>query len=459
MSKVVSINPSTEEVYGELPETPYAELQGIVRAARTEHTWRNTEMSQRIHWVMKLTHLLEQRKEIIVRTMAEEMGKPLKAGRHEVDLAIKRIQAYCKQIPGFLEDEILFEDASEKNMITFPPLGVVGVISPWNAPVFVPLAMLVPPLLCGNNVIWKPSEYTSFTGLRLHELFDSLKEEDFPERAFQMIVGGKETGRHLVESDVHMIALTGSIRAGKEVMRNSAERLHKIILELGGKDPALVLEDADLEKAAREIVKSSTMYTGQVCFGVERVYCYSSVYEEFVDLCVEETKKIIVGDPLQEEIDMGPFAVKFQMEKVLLHVQDALEKGATLMYGGEKLERKGYFMVPGVMTGVNHGMKIMQEETFGPITPIMRVENEEEMVRLANDSIYGLTASIWTSHLKKGEEIARKIEAGTVEINRHGMSKPGCPWGGCKLSGIGRIYSKEGIREFTNVKHVWVVKN
>lgn len=458
MSKVFSINPSTEEVYGEMPETSYAEIHESVKTARVDHTWSNIEMNGRVHWMMKFTHLLEQRKEIIARTMTEEMGKPLKAGRHEVDLAVKRIQAYCKQIPGFLEDEIIFEDVVEKNVVTFSPLDVVAVISPWNAPVFIPLAMIIPPLLCGNNVIWKPSEYTSFTGLRLSELFDSLKDEGFPEKAFQMIVGGKEVGRSLVENDVDMIALTGSVRAGKEVMRNSSEKLHKIVLELGGKDPALVLEDADLEKAAREIVKSSTMYTGQVCFGVERVYCHASVYDTFVDLCIRENEKLVVGDPLHEETDMGPFAVKFQMEKVLLQVEDALQKGAKLLFGGKKLERKGYFMTPGVMTEVHHGMKIMQEETFGPITPVMKCDSVEEMISLANDSMYGLTASVWAQDLRKGEEIARKIEAGTVEINRHGMSKPGCPWGGCKMSGIGRIYSKEGIREFCNVKHVWVVK-
>lgn len=456
---MVSINPATEEIYGELPETSFSQLRDMVAAAKKESAWRRKSTGERVDEIIKLGHLLEQRKEIIARTMAEEMGKPLKAGRHEIDLAVKRIQAYCKQVPGFLDDEILFEDEKEKNMVTFDPLGVVGVISPWNSPIFVSLAMIVPPLLCGNAVLWKPSEHTSFTGLRLNELFDSLKDKSFPGHAFQMIVGGKDVGKKLVESDVDMVALTGSVQAGKEVMRNSADKLHKIVLELGGKDPALVLGDADLDKAAREIVRSSTLYTGQVCFGVERVYCHSSVFDAFVEKCVEETKKLKVGDPLQEESDIGPFAVKFQMEKVLEHLRDALEKGAKLVYGGKKLQGKGYFMEPGVMTGVLHGMKIMQEETFGPITPIMKCDDVEEMINLANDSIYGLTASVWTKDMKKGEEIARRIEAGTVEINRHGMSKPGCPWGGCKQSGIGRIYSKEGTREFCNIKHVWCVKS
>lgn len=234
--------------------------------------------------------------------------------------------------------------------------------------------------------------------------------------------------------------------------------MHRFVLELGGKDPAIILDDANLEIAAKEIVKSGTMYTGQICFGVERVYCLPGIYDKFIEKCVEEIKKIKVGNPLSEETDMGPFSVKFQMEKVVEQIRDALIRGAKLIYGGERLGERGYFISPGIMINVNHKMKIMKEETFGPMIPVMKVSSIEEAITLANDSEYGLTASIWTSDIKKGEEIALKIEAGTLEINRHGMSKPGCPWGGYKMSGFGRIYSRDGTRNLTNVKHIWVVK-
>ena len=458
MTKIVSINPTTEEIYGELEESSDSEIFQKVENARREKSWQSKSVIERVEIVRKLVELLDLKKEQIAKVMACEMGKPLKAGRHEIEIAKKRILDYCKLIPEFIADDILFESDLEKNLVVFEPLGIVAVISPWNAPVFVSLAMIIPPLLCGNNILWKPSEYSSFVGLEIMKLFDELKKEGLSEGTFQIVIGGKEVGRKLVGSDIDMVALTGSIRAGKEAAEIAGKGLKKVVLELGGKDPAIILDDADIEKAAREIVKSSTMYTGQVCFGVERVYCHASVYDKFVSYCVEESKKLIVGNPLNEDIDVGPFAVKFQMEKVLEHVNDALEKGARLLFGGRCVGQKGYFLEPGVMVDVNHSMKIMREETFGPITPIMKFHDVNDAIKLANDSDYGLTASVWTSDLVRGEKIARMIEAGTVEINRHGMSKAGCPWGGYKKSGIGRIYSKEGVREFTNVKHVWVVK-
>ncbi len=458
MTIIKPINPSTGEIYGELEEAPDSEIATKVNIAKADKELRNLAIEKRVEIISILANLLEEKKESIAKVMACEMGKPIKAGKHEIEITKKRILDYCNLVPKFIADEILFDGNAEKNIVVFEPLGAIVVISPWNAPVFVPLAMIIPALLCGNNIIWKPSEYSIFSGLELNKLFDFLKELGFPKNAFQIVMGGKDVGRKLVEGDVNMVALTGSVKAGQEVIKNSAEKMHRFVLELGGKDPAIVLKDADIEAAAKAIVNSSTMYTGQVCFGVERVYCDSSIYEEFSARCVEESLKLVVGDPLDEYTDIGPFAVQFQFEKVLEHIRDALEKGARLLCGGEKVGFNGYFMQPGVMVNVNHNMKIMKDETFGPITPIMPFNNIEDAIKLANDSEYGLTASVWTSDIKKGEEIARRIEAGTVEINRHGMSKAGCPWGGYKKSGMGRIYSKEGIRGFCNTKHVWIVK-
>ncbi len=459
MGNVISINPATEEVYGELDESSDSEILEKVKYATENKEWGKKSVFERVEIIKILAELLDLKKEELARIMALEIGKPLKAGRHEVEIAKKRILDYCNFVPEFIEDEILFDSQIERNIAVFEQIGCVGIISPWNAPVFVSLAMIIPPLLCGNNVIWKPSEYASFTGLCINNLFDNLKKLGLPWSSFQSLIGGKDVGRKLAESDINMVALTGSIKAGKDVIKTGAEKLHRFILELGGKDCAIILKDAYVDGAARDIVKSSTMYTGQVCFGVERVYCHALLYERFIEKCVEETKKLKVGDPLDEETDIGPFSVKFQMDKVFSHINDAISKGAKLLIGGRRIYDKGYFMAPGVMVNVNHGMKIMKEETFGPITPIMKFYDIEDAIKLANDSDYGLTASVWTRDLIIGEEVARKIEAGTVGINRHGMSKVGCPWGGYKQSGIGRIYSKEGIREFCNVKHVWVVKN
>ena len=466
MEKFIEINPTTEEIYKEFTSTSKEEINKIVENARQEKLWKQKSIEERINILKKILSILEQKKELFAKTMALEIGKPLKAGRHELTIIKKCIEDYLQMIPEFIKDEILFETETEKNIMVFEPLGTVIVITPWNAPLFLPLASIIPALVTGNNVIFKPSEYSSDTGLIINEIFNELKNltnQEFPENSFQIVIGGKETGNYLVKSDIDMVVLIGSLKAGQEVMKSCVEsckeRLKRFILELGGKDPAIILEEADLNKAAREIVKTSTMYTGQVCFGVERVYCHESVYEEFLTKLIEETNKIKAGDPSKEETDIGPFSVKFQLEKVNNHIKEALEKGAKLIGGKTfKIFGNGYFMEPGILTNVNHEMKIMKEETFGPITPIMKFKLIEEAIKLANDSEYGLTASIWTKDLKKGQEIAKKIEAGTVEINRHGMSKVGCPWGGYKKSGIGRIYSKEGIRSFCNTKHIWVVK-
>ena len=458
MAKLVSINPTTGEVLGEVAATPESELRAIVARARDDRSWRGVGARDRADIVSRLAALLEDDREDLAQTMAREMGKPVRAGRYEVDLAATRVRAYCDQVPGYIAPEVLFEDAGEKNVAVFEPMGSAAVISPWNAPVFVSLAAVVPALLCGNNVIWKPSEHVPFASLRLARVFDRLKAEGLPDAAFTAVMGGKETGKALVASDVDVISLTGSVRAGKEVVRASADKLHRFVLELGGKDPAIVLADADVGAAARAIVASATMFTGQVCFAVERVYCSGAIYDDFVSECVRAMDKIRVGDPLEEATDMGPFAVRFQLDTVLDHISDARDKGATVLCGCERIGDRGFFLRPGVLVGVDHTMRIMRDETFGPVLPVMRVDDIGEAVALANDSDYGLSASVWTSDGDRGQAIAERIEAGTVEINRHGMSKPGCPWGGYKSSGIGRLYSKEGIRELTNIKHIWLVR-
>jgi len=458
MSKIIEINPSTELIYKEFDETSNDDIDLIVENAKKNKNWSKKSIEERVFIISKIIPILEEKREKLAHTMASEMGKSLKSGRHEVSIIIKRIEDYCEMIPSFIENEIIFDSETEKNIVHFEPRGVVAVISPWNAPVFVPLASIIPALLTGNNVVFKPSEYSTEIGIVISEVFNELKKYGFPENSFQLVIGGKDKGKYLVENDIDMTVLIGSLRAGQQIAKSSSEKLKNFILELGGKDPAIVLEDADLDNSVIQIVKAATMYTGQVCFGVERVYCHGKIYDEFIEKCVEEMKKIKVGDPMNEETDMGPFAVKFQLEKVIEHIKDAINKGAKLIYGGKKIGEKGYFFEPTILTDVNHSMKIMKEETFGPVIPIMKFKDENEAIKLANDSDYGLTASIWTKNIKKGEEIARKIEAGTVEVNRHGLSKAGCPWGGYKLSGFGRIYSKEGIRQFMNTKHIWIVK-
>ncbi|MEK6914266.1 MAG: aldehyde dehydrogenase family protein [Nanoarchaeota archaeon] len=457
---VKEINPSNEKIYKEFEATSFEEIDDIIKNSRENYVWKNMLIEDRIKIIKNIVYLLEENKRLLAETMANEMGKAIKSGIHEVDIIKKRISDYCDMIPNFIEDETIFDNENEKNIVVFEPIGTVAVITPWNAPVFLPLASIIPALITGNSVIFKPSSNAIDTGIKISEIVNKLKDFGFPNNIFQIIIPGRNSGEYLVKNNIDLTVLVGGLKAGQEVMKNSAENIKKFILELGGKDPAIVLNDADIDNTAKQIVKTSTMYTGQVCFGVERVYAQESIYENLVNKIIEENNKIKAGNPLDEKTDIGPFAIKSQLDKVLDHLNDAKNKGAKL-YGGEhfKIDGKGYFMNPGVLINVNHSMKIMKEETFGPITPIMKFSNIEEAINLANDSDMGLTASIWTKNLEKGKNIARKINAGTVEINRHGLSKAGCPWGGYKKSGFGRIYSKEGIRNFCNTKHIWIIKN
>lgn len=454
---MISINPATEKTIGELKEFTEEQIFEIVKKAR-QSSWKNLDIKEKTRIIQEIIPLIQKNKDKIATLITKETGKPIKQSRHEIDMTISRIQFYVNNVPEYLKPEILYDYEKETNIIRFDPLGIIVVISPWNAPFFLSLVNIIPALLAGNSVIVKPSEYTSFIGLEINNLFEILKEKRFPENTFFTVIGSKDIGRKLVSSDIDMVSFTGSIIGGKSVMKNSADRLHKIILELGGKDPAIVLEDVDIRSTVADIVKAAIMNTGQVCCSIERVYVLERIYDNFVKEVVSNIKQVNIGDPLNENTDMGPFTMELQLNKVIDHVKDAVNKGAKILIGGKRIKRKGYFFEPTVITNVDHSMKIMKEETFGPIIPIMKVYSIEEAVKLANDSLYGLTASVWTRDLEMGKEIAKQINAGTVSINRHGTSKAGCPWGGCKQSGIGRIYSKEGIREFTNIKHVWVIK-
>lgn len=268
MAFITAINPTTEEIYGRLKETGARELARALRAARVETRWAKLAPEERARIVRRLVTALEDHKEALAATMAGEIGKPVRAGRDEVERAQKRVADFCRQIPGFLAPEIIEETVQERNIIVYEPRGIAAVISPWNSPVFVSIAGIIPPLLAGNNIIWKPSEYASHTGLLLAKAVRKLTPHGLPKHTFQTIIGGKALGAQLVHHNVDAVSLTGSVLAGRDVATASASHLHPVVLELGGKDAALVLKDADLPAAAKAIVKSATLYTGQVCFAV-----------------------------------------------------------------------------------------------------------------------------------------------------------------------------------------------
>jgi len=440
---MISLNPATEEVQ-EIKEIPIEEIPKMVeKAKKAQKSWAEKPLEERVSVLKEFSTLMEKNKQSLATTMSKDMGKPLKKSISEVESVIEEV--------NYFSDKSLEWLAPEKAVggyVEFDPLGVVGVISPWNFPLFCSLNGIIPALLAGNSVIHKPSGQSMLIGIEM----GSLLEKIIP-GVFQTLVGGKEHGKTLVKQDIQMITFTGSTAAGKHIMKSSSEKLHRLLLELGGLDAAIVLKDTNIKKAAKEIVKQNYRNTGQVCCAIKRVYVEKEIFDDFVQAAVEESKKVSFGPPLESK-DMGPLVAKFQLDKVISILEEAKRKGAKVLTGGKKPSGKGFYFPHTVLTNVTHEMRVLKEEPFGPLLPIFPVNSWDEAVSLANDTLYGLTASVWTQNLKLAKKIASKLEVGVVGINTHGSGPAGAPWGGAKESGIGRMETKEGMREFTNIKYI-----
>jgi succinate-semialdehyde dehydrogenase/glutarate-semialdehyde dehydrogenase len=343
---------------------------------------------------------------------------------------------------------------NKRSMISYQPLGVVGIISPWNFPFSIPMGGIVMALIAGNAVVFKPSEYTPLVGDAIKRFVASA---GFPEGVLEVVQGDGSTGATLVDSPVDKIFFTGSVRTGKKIAESAARRLLPAVLELGGKDPMIVLEDAPFERTVKGAVWGAFMNCGQVCASVERLYVTEPIAERFIAAVVDEVRKLRLGVPSGCSTDVGPLTNENQLNVVSDHVGDAVAKGARVMTGGQRRDDLGgYFFEPTVLVDVNSSMRVMTEETFGPVLPIKIVKDEDEAIVEANSTRYGLLASVWTSDNERGRRVARRIEAGTVVINdalyTHGAAET--PWFGVKESGLGVTHGAQGLFEFVRMKHV-----
>jgi len=449
MNKIISINPATEEVLGEIPVSTEEEVNDAVKKAKKAFlSWKKIPYEEKYSLFKNILNDLETKKDFFAELITKEMGKPIQEAESEVEYTLDRIKSFIEKVKDFTKPEKINENTS----LYFEPIGVVGAITPWNFPFSLPIWPIVPSLLIGNTVVFKPSELTTLVNKEEIEIF----MKHLPEGVLNLVIGADETGKALVKADINMVSFVGSTAAGKDIMKSCSEKLKKVVLELGGKDPAVVLEDANLDHTAEAIVHGSLRNCGQVCCSIERVYAMKDIADKLTEKIVEKAK-IKVGNGL-ENPDMGPLVSRQQFENFISHIEDAKQKGAKILLGGKKIEGKGYFYEPTVLTNVNNEMKIMTEETFGPAIPIQAVESEEEAIKSANALPYGLTASVWTKNIEKGERISRELEAGSVGINQTAASIDEAPWGGVKQSGLGRTLSKYGIREFTEMKVVMVNK-
>ncbi len=450
MNQISTVNPSTGEEIKTFSAMDKNQVFDLVRKAKRAYPEWKKDYEKRRSYIYNLVEYLKKNKTELAKVATTEMGKPLKESIGEVEKCAWALEFYADHGDSFLSDEVLNTDA-RKSFLTFEPLGVIGSIMPWNFPYWQALRFAAPCLMAGNVIVMKPSRVTMQSGIEIEKAFT---ESGMPDGIFQTVVGSVDSANHLIDSDVNAVTFTGSTNAGAKVGQRAASNLKKCVLELGGSDPFIVLDDAIIEKAAEGAAKGRFINCGQSCVASKRFFVGKNIAEEFIEVFIKKTSELKVGDPLSMDTDIGPISSEDGLETISDIVEDAKQKGAEILLGGSKIDGKGFFYKPTILTNIKPDMRIAKEETFGPVAPITIVENESEAVKLANQSEFGLGASIWTKDLAKADKMSRRIESGIVSVNNVVISDPRIPFGGIKHSGFGRELSRYGMLEFVNLKSV-----
>jgi acyl-CoA reductase-like NAD-dependent aldehyde dehydrogenase len=449
------VNPATEEVLRELKEDDAVSIARKVECARAaQRDWALTPLSSRIAIVRRWSELLADRTESLAALLTSEMGKPIRQSRNELNAMQGRIAFFLENTERAIADEVVQRSADMEERIRYESLGVVANISAWNYPYFVGSNVYLPALLTGNAVLYKPSEYATLSGLAVAELF---ADAGLPSDLFLPIVGGGATGATLLEQPIDAVCFTGSYATGRKVAEAAASKLLRVQLELGGKDPAYVCDDVDAEAAGAAVAEGAFYNAGQSCCAVERVYVHRRIAPAFVEAFLRAVRGYAVGDPSHDDTFIGPLARRQQLDVLEDQVGDAVRQGARVVLGGGRRPGRGYFFEPTVVTGADHRMKLMRDESFGPIIGIQEVSDDAEAVRLMNDTEYGLTAAVYTRDRDRAERVLASVDAGTAYWNCCDRVSPRLPWTGRGHSGIGTTLSTMGIRTFVQPK-AWHLK-
>ena len=455
MHKIETINPSSGKVIATYDSMGPEDVSRKVKAARDAFAkWKKLDLAERAEYMRRLGRIMRKNREEYARLITEEMGKPIRQSLAEIEKCAWVCDYYAERAEAFLRDEIIPTEF-RKSFVSFEPLGVVASIMPWNFPFWQVMRFAVPTLTAGNVGVLKHSSVCLGSALKLEQAFT---DAGFPENVFQSVIGDYRAGEALVQANIDAVSVTGSVNTGRRVAELASHDLKKFVLELGGSDPFIVLEDADLHQTAYMATQSRLLNTGQSCISAKRFIVVKEVADKFTKLFVENTQAEVVGDPLDSKTTVGPLVRETQRQALAEQVEDARSKGGTVMIGGQPVKRDGFFYEPTIISNVNHEMDMVKEEVFGPAAPIIVVNSEEEAIREANNSEFGLGASIWTNNIERGMKLARQIDSGMVSVNEMVKSDPRLPFGGIKKSGIGRELSEFGIKEFVNVKSV-VVKD
>jgi acyl-CoA reductase-like NAD-dependent aldehyde dehydrogenase len=449
-TKLRTVNPTTEAILNEYDIMTKEQIDAKVKTARTAFSeWRN-DIDKRVDFLYSFANELRKNLENLATTATREMGKAIKESRSEVEKCAWAIEYFADNGKIFASDEVVNTDA-RKSIITFEPLGVIGSIMPWNFPYWQALRFAAPSLMAGNTIVLKPASATMQCGIEIERTFN---KSGLANGVFQTLIGDSSIAETLIDSDINAVTFTGSVQVGGKVAQRATSQLKKTVLELGGSDPFIVCEDADLEKASSGAVKGRFINSGQSCIASKRFIVVRKIANEFIEMFVQKTQKLKVGDPMSNETDIGPLVNINSLNNMESLVAQSVEDGAELLTGGERRDSKGFFYPPTVLKNVSPSMRIASEEVFGPIAPVIIAEDEKEAMKVANDSKYGLGASIWTQDLDKAERMSRAVESGIVTVNNVVISDPRVPFGGIKNSGFGRELSKYGMLEFVNIKSV-----
>jgi acyl-CoA reductase-like NAD-dependent aldehyde dehydrogenase len=449
-TKLKTINPATEAILNEYSIMTKEQINAKVKTSRNSFSeWRN-DIDKRVDLLYAFANEFRKSKENLAKTATQEMGKAIKESRSEVEKCAWAIEYFADNGKIFVSDEVVNTDA-RKSIITFKPIGVIGSIMPWNFPYWQALRFAAPSLMIGNTIVLKPASATMQCGIEIEKTFNKAGVAD---GVFQTLIGDSSIAEKLIDSDINAVTFTGSVLVGGKVAQRATSQLKKTVLELGGSDPFIVCGDADIEKASSGAVKGRFINCGQSCIASKRFIVVKKIANEFIEKFVQKTEKLKVGDPLSDDTDIGPLVSINSLKNMESLVAESVRAGAELLTGGERLNSKGFFYPPTVLKNVSPSMRIAREEVFGPIAPVIVSEDETEAMKIANDSKYGLGASIWTQDLDKAERLSRAVESGIVTVNNVVISDPRVPFGGIKDSGFGRELSRYGMLEFVNIKSV-----
>ncbi|MBN2066404.1 MAG: NAD-dependent succinate-semialdehyde dehydrogenase [Candidatus Thermoplasmatota archaeon] len=453
-----SINPSTGETLKIYKEWTVKKIhEQMKKSIHAFDLWKNLEYCERAKILKNVSRILRKNKQTYARLITTEMGKPIIQAQTEIEKCIWVCEYYAEHGEKFLENEYI-HTSENTSYVRCSPLGVILAVMPWNFPFWQVFRGAAPILMAGNGIVLKHSSNVPQCALAIEEIF---RNAGSPSHTFQtLLIKSKAVRGLLKDNRVAAVTVTGSDTTGRCIASLAGAYLKKVVLELGGSDPFIVLDDVDIEYTVEQAVKARMINTGQSCIAAKRFIILQKVFQEFTDSFSEKVHKLSIGDPLEKSTEIGPLARKDILQRIDAQVKVSVQKGAKVIVGGTQVQNKsGYYYFPTVLSNVRSGMPVYSEETFGPVAALIKVRNEQEAIKKANDTAYGLGSSIWTRNITKGEGLTKQIQAGSVFVNEIVQSDPRLPFGGIKNSGLGRELSWYGIKEFVNIQTIYIKKH